>query len=214
MSKKILPLLSAGILAMAPHAFAAFGFKLDGRLDKNAISKAYFEGDFHRILPPLEVWRVSHSTKSREDSIFVFKHLSVLYAVDSATRNKAESYMVQLLKLMPTIELVDMYLPDNIEDMFNKVKERYLKQQEYARHHDTLGRPLKDSALVKDSTLEKGKPEPKPAKEKPAQGKPTRSSTWVWWTAGAAGVAAVATTAVLLLREDSKSSNASDPLQP
>ncbi|HKP97970.1 MAG TPA: hypothetical protein VJ385_19715, partial [Fibrobacteria bacterium] len=82
-------------------------------------------------------------------------------------------------------------------------KERYLKQQEYARHHDALGRPLKDS------TLEKGKPEPKPAKEKPA-----RSSTWVWWAGSAVGVAAVATTAVLLLHEDSKSSNASDPLQP
>ena len=203
-SKKLLSLLSVGILAMAPHAFAAFGFKLDGRLDKNAISKAYFEGDFHRILPPLEVWRVSHSTKTREDSIFVFKHLSVLYAVDSATRNKAESYMVQLLKLMPTIELVDMYLPDNIEDMFNNVKGRYLRQQEYARHHDALGRPLKDSVLVKDSTLEKGKTEPKPAKEKPAQGKPARSSTWVWWTAGGVGLAAAIAVTYYALQDESK----------
>ena len=198
MSKKILSLLSIGILAMAPCAFAGFGFKLDGSLDKNAISHAYFEGDFHRILPPLEAWRVSRTPKAREDSIFVFKFLSVLYAVDSTTHNKAESYMVQLLKLMPTIELVDMYLPDDIEDRFNNVKERYLKQQEYARHHDALGRPLKDS------TLEKGKPEPKPAKEKPAQGKPARSSTWVWWTAGGVGLAAAVAVTYYALQDESK----------
>ncbi|HKP98479.1 MAG TPA: hypothetical protein VJ385_22300, partial [Fibrobacteria bacterium] len=78
-------------------------------------------------------------------------------------------------------------------------KERYLKQQEYARHHDALGRPLKDS------TLEKGKPEPKPAKEKPA-----RSSTWVWWTAGGVGLAAAVAVTYYALQDDSKPQ---DPVQ-
>ena len=130
---------------MATPSFASFGFKLDGSLDKPVISKAYFEGDFHRILPPLEAWRTSRAAKTHEDSIFVYKYLSVIYAADSTTRNKAESYMVQLLKLMPTIELVDMYISDNIEAIFKDVQEKFLKQQQYIRNHDELGQVRKDS---------------------------------------------------------------------
>jgi hypothetical protein len=104
-------------------AQAAFGFKLDGSLDKDAISHAYFEGDFRRILPPLEAFRASLAKKTKDDSIFVFKYLSVIYAADSSTRPKAESYMVQLVKMKPTIELIDLYISDNIEAIFTGVKE-------------------------------------------------------------------------------------------
>jgi len=168
-----------GIIVLIKPACAGYGFNLDGTLDKPSISKAYFEGDFHRVLPPLEAWRTSRATKTREDSIFVYKYLSVIYAADSTTRNKAESYMVQLIKLMPTIELVDMYISDNIEAIFKNVQEKYLKQQQYVRHHDELGRTLEDS------TGGKPKQEPVLAKEKPRQ-----SSEWVWWTVGGVGVAA------------------------
>ncbi|GEM_PF-5598116 len=46
MSKKILYLQIVGVRAIAPRAFAAFGFKQDGTLDKEAISHAYSEGEF------------------------------------------------------------------------------------------------------------------------------------------------------------------------
>jgi hypothetical protein len=59
------------------------------------------------------------ASSTREDSIFVFKYLSVIYAADSTTRLKAESYMVQHLRLMPTIELVDLYISDNIHAISN-----------------------------------------------------------------------------------------------
>ncbi len=175
-------LLMLTVFAFSPcKSSAAFGFKFDGSLDKPAISKAYFEGDFHRVLPPLEAWRTSRATKIREDSIFVYKYLSVIYAADSTTRNKAESYMVQLLKLMPTIELVDMYISDNIEAIFKDVQGKFLKQQQYVRSHDDLGRVRQDSAF--------GAPPGTPA----AKQNPKRSAQWFFWTAG--GVCLVAATA-------------------
>ncbi len=108
--------LSYAFFPTAAHA--GFGFNIDGTLDKKAISHAYFEGEFSRILPPLETFRQSYPNPSKDDQIFVYKYLSVIYAADSSTRKKAECYMIQLVKLMPTIELIDLYISDNIEAIF------------------------------------------------------------------------------------------------
>ncbi len=168
-----------GIPFLALPIHASFGFKFDGTLDKSTIRKSYFEGDFNRILPPLEAWRTSRATKNRDDSIFVYKYLSVIYAADSTTMNKAESFMVQLIRLMPTIELVDMYISDNIESIFKNVQEKYLKQQQYVRNHDEFGRTLQDS------TTEEEKKNSRIAKDKQE-----RPAKWIWWTVGGVGLAA------------------------
>ncbi len=108
--------LFASVFACLPTlVHASFGFHLDGTLDKRAISHAYFEGDFQRILPPLEEYRQYFPASStKEDSIFAYKYLSVIYAADPSTRNKGESCMVQLIKMKPTIEPIDLYISDNI----------------------------------------------------------------------------------------------------
>lgn len=136
------------LLGSVLHA-GSFGFKFDDTLDKEAISQAYFEGDFDRVRFPLEVYRERvPASATRDDSIFVYKYLSVIYAVDSTTRHKAENYMIQLIRLMPTIELVDLYISDNIHAIIKDVKRKYLEQQQYLREHDAFGRPLKDTASV------------------------------------------------------------------
>ena len=181
------------MLAFPTHA--AFGFKLDGTLDKNAISHAYFEGEFSRILPPLEMYRQSFpASATKEDSIFVYKYLSVIYAADPSTRNKGESCMVQLIKMKPTIELLDLYISDNIASIFKDVKQNYLHQQKYVREHDMVGNAVQDSSA--------GAPLKK------------RSHQWIWWTTGAVGIAAVATTAVVLLQEDANPTETSELIKP
>lgn len=160
---------------LTARTHAAFGFQLDGTLDKEAISHAYFEGEFHRVLPPLEMYRQGFpATATREDSIFVFKYLSVIYAADSSSRTKGESYMVQLLKLMPTIELLDLYISDNIQAIFKDVKQKYLHEQNYIRNHDQYGRPIADSSSKNPKKSSKGFPR------------------WAWWTLGGVGTAAIA----------------------
>jgi hypothetical protein len=130
------------------------------------------------------------ASATREDSIFVFKYLSVIYAADSSTRAKAESYMVQLLKLMPTIELLDLYISDNIQAIFNNIKKSFLHQQKYVRDHDEYGRPISGT----DETRQESQ-----------LGKKKSSSNWLWWTLGGMGTAAVATTAYLALRDNDDS---------
>ncbi|MEO6098263.1 MAG: hypothetical protein ABIW76_22375 [Fibrobacteria bacterium] len=176
------------ILLLSTHAFAAFGFNVDGTLDKNAISHAYFEGEFSQILPPLETFRQAYPNPTKDDQIFVYKYLSVIYAADPSTRKKAESYMVQLVKLMPTIELIDLYISDNIQAIFKDVKSNFLKQQQYVREHDVYGHP---SGSAVDST---------------AIYKPRKKSHPVfWWTLGGLGVTAAAATTYILLSESTSS---------
>lgn len=172
-------------LCFATPSIAGFGFKLDGTLDKDAISHAYFEGEFHRVLPPLETFRQSFpGNATREDSIFTYKYLAVIYAADATTRAKAESYMVQLLKLMPTIELIDLYISDNIQAIFKNVKSDFLKQQEYVRDHDSYGNPKQTNDSI-------------PTKAK-------SPGTAVWWFAGSVGLAAAVGTAVYLYEPEEK----------
>lgn len=192
---KSLTLILTFFFASAIKSHAGFGFKLDGSLDKEAISKSYFEGDFGRVLPPLETYRLSFpSTATREDSIFVYKYLSVIYAADSSTKAKAESYMVQLVKLMPTIELIDLYISDNIQAIFKNVKENYLKQQKYVREHDIYGHPSDP---------------PKPNRESnssPESAKVGKSSNAIWWTAGGVAAAAIAGGIIYFVLNDEKPS--------
>jgi len=187
-----LAFLAIMLLCFIPQAHAAFGFNLEGTLDKAAISHAYFEGEFSRVLPPLEAYRQSFpGNAKKEDSIFVYKYLSVIYAADPKTRQKAESYMVQLIKLMPTIELIDLYISDNIESIFKNVKQSYEQQQAYVRGHDEYGR---DKNHGKNGTEEKS--------VAPVKIKEERSHKWIWWTLGGVGTAAIATTAYFVLNGD------------
>jgi hypothetical protein len=172
----------AVLVVFALPTNAAFGFKL-----------AYFEGEFSRILPPLEMYRQSFpASATKEDSIFVYKYLSVIYAADPSTRNKGESCMVQLIKMKPTIELLDLYISDNIASIFKDVKQSYLQQQKYVREHDLVGNTKSDSV---------------------SQSK-TSSNQWIWWTTGAVGAAAIATTAVVILNDNPKSTKTSEPFKP
>ena len=195
MTKKMLSLLNASLLLIAPRAFAAFGFKLDGTLDKEAISYAYFEGEFSRILPPLEVYRQSFpASATKDDSIFVYKYLSVIYAASPATRQKGESCMVQLIKMKPTIELIDLYISDNIQAIFKNVKQSYEQQQKYTRAHDLVGNEKQDTTS--------------------AAAPKTNSKTWIWWTLGGVGAAAIATTAYYALTGDDQSADQSSDFKP
>jgi hypothetical protein len=175
------------LLALSPVVVhAAFGFNVDGTLDKKAISHAYFEGEFSRILPPLETFRQSYPNPSKDDQIFVYKYLSVIYAADSSTRKKAESYMVQLVKLMPTIELIDLYISDNIQAIFKNVKESFLQQQKYVREHDVYGHPSGADSTITPIPRKKGHPV-------------------LWWTLAGLGVTAVVATTYILVSESSSS---------
>jgi hypothetical protein len=205
----------------APMAHVAIkGFNPDGSLDKPTISKAYFEGEFWTVINALEAFRKSGMKTNREDSIYTFKYLSVVYAADASTRKKGESYMYQLIKMMPTIDLIDLYISDNIESIFKKVKLDYEELEKVrgtnapsqtAKIQDTV--KAKPAVVAEAPAQEYPVAPAVPAKEK--EKKKPGMKAWVPFAIGGIGVGvATATYFLVTLGSDpASSSNTPRPLE-
>ena len=173
---------------------AVDGLNPDLSLNRARISKAYFEGDFDTVVEALEAYRKVQPNLTREDKIYVYKYLSVIYAAKPETRAKAESFMYQLLKIMPSIELMDLYISDNIEAIFNSVRLRFEQQQHYTGSDSTPAGTAGKGRPANAFATDPNKAFPTPEKR---EGKPVKSEkaekqggkAWIWWTAGAVGVA-------------------------
>jgi hypothetical protein len=98
-------------------------------LDQKAVHNAYNEGDFEKVTNLIEAYGKAHKTYSRADSIFIAKHLAVVYSANPQTREKGKYYMYRLLEMLPSAELVDMFVSDEIDRIFEKVRKEFVARQ-------------------------------------------------------------------------------------
>jgi hypothetical protein len=121
-------LISALILAAAPEARAA-----DAReeaipaaplpkLDQKAVHDEYINGNFDAVLKRIESFRQKNPDHSRDDSIFIARHLAVVLAADPRSVEAGKYWMHRLLLLSPDADLSGMYASEAIERMFGEVK--------------------------------------------------------------------------------------------
>lgn len=99
------------------------------RLDQKKIHNEYNDGNFDRVTASLEGFMERHKSYSLEDSIFIAKHLAVVYSANPETREKGKYYMYRLLAMLPSAKLIDMYVSDEIDRIFDKVREEFLSRQ-------------------------------------------------------------------------------------
>ncbi|MFC1585356.1 hypothetical protein ACFL5V_07405 [Fibrobacterota bacterium] len=189
------------LLYTASTAWAVPGLKPDGTLDREKISEFYFDGEFQKVSAALETFRKQNPSAGDEDRIFVYKYLSVVYAANPGTRDKAESYMYQLLKLVPTATLLDMYVSDNIKSIFKNVREEYEERMKYAEPEATSAKPVEQETAPAPDSLSSVSEESAATPEVPEK-KPERSRKWIWWTLGGAAVVAVVVVFIILGSED------------
>jgi hypothetical protein len=109
----------------APSATAKPG----APLNQKEIHAAYNEGDFDKVTTLIDAFNRGNKTYSRADSIFIAKHLAVVYSANPQSREKGKYYMYRLLEMMPSAELVDMFVSDEIDRIFEKVRKEYLTRQ-------------------------------------------------------------------------------------
>src|SRR4051812_39482680 len=89
-------------------------------LDQKKIHNDYNDGNFETVTNSLEGFMRRNKTFSHGDSVFIAKHLAVVYSANPATREKGKYYMNRLLELLPSAKLVDMYVSDEIDRIFEK----------------------------------------------------------------------------------------------
>ena len=193
----------------------AEGINRDSSFNKQKIRLFYMEGEFDEVSQALEFFR-KQSGLSREDSIFIFKHLGVVNSANPDTKHKGESYFFQLLKLMPKAKLHDMYVSDSIKAIFRYVKSEFESLWPIDKADkdtvNTASSAVADTLPTHaDSTAEQGgnkaavktyEPPQAPQQAGQNKGSHTNKKKWIWWTAGGAAAAGAITVFLLASSTD------------
>ena len=175
-------------------------------LNQKDIHTAYNEGDFDKVVTLIESFTKSNKTYSRADSIFVAKHLAVVYSANPQTREKGKYFMYRLLEMMPSAELVDMFVSDEIDRIFDKVRREFLTRQKgFGVDSSQISMPEnRGNATTPAATTQSAATQSTPAK---TTSTPAGDSNPIWkrnafWIASGAGVAVAGAAALFIYYQD------------
>lgn len=97
-------------------------------LDQSRIRANYHDGEFEKVIKELGAFIKSGRTCSPSESLFVEKHLAVVYAANPGTRERGRYHMFRLLDKEGGSDLLDMFVGDEVDAVFAKVlKEHSLR---------------------------------------------------------------------------------------
>lgn len=172
----------------------------NGKLNQSALMKAYNDADWEQVTKTLESYlRKNGDYKVEvEERLFAYKYLGVIYAADSTTQAKAESYFTRLLNLASDVEIVDLYASRRVNDLFREVKREHLERKAYEERLQGKTQPMaRTSGAIPASEQGIGDS----LNQFPKSSRPLRAPSsnqveaakkrhaWIWWTVGAAAVA-------------------------
>lgn len=106
-----------------------------GGLDKVRIHADYEAGDFDKVIRAAEAFLATGKACSQADSVFLEKHLAVVYAANPGTRERGRYHMLRMLDLHPKADLLDMFVGEEVDGIFEKVR------KESAHKRAALARP-------------------------------------------------------------------------
>jgi hypothetical protein len=204
-------ILACGLLICLPETVPA----LDGantsyrasslsHLDQKNIHRIYTEGDFEGVIAAIDSFTLSHKTHGHDDSVFIAKHLAVIYTANPLTREKGKNYMFRLLNLLPSAKIVDMFVSEEIDRIFEKVREEYvITQQSHGLDTPTL---LESNQFAASKLSVKADPNPVPAAP-PAPPPKKRIPPGLYWAAGGLTMVAISGTAILLMQPSKKTAD-------
>ena len=91
-------------------------------IDQKAIHDEYVNGNFETVIARITAFLKENPEHSRADSLFIARHLAVVHAADPKTVEAGKYWMYRLILLSPTADLSGMYVSEEIERMFERVK--------------------------------------------------------------------------------------------
>jgi hypothetical protein len=178
-------------------------------LDQKKIHSDYNDGNFETVVKDIEKFQKMNAEYSRADSLFIAKHLSVVYSADPATREKGKYYMYRLLEMLPSAKLIDMYVSDEIDRIFDKVKEEFvLRQKSFGVDSSQLAMPSRAPANAPDSQsngVATTPPAQSPDKKSAEASGSKSDNKSLWIIAGVSAAAAGVAVAYLLASPSSNS---------
>lgn len=195
---------SASVKTAAPAASAPAG-KGAVVLDQKTIHAAYNEGDFDKVTALIDAFNKANKTYSRADSIFIAKHLAVVYSANPQSREKGKYYMYRMLEMMPSAELVDMFVSDEIDRIFEKVRKEFLTRQKgFGVDSAQISMPQKaatGSSATAAANAKPSEPAAGPSREFLAATSEAKQPYWKrngFWIAGGLGLVVAGTAAYFI----------------
>ena len=178
-------------------------------LNQKDIHAAYNEGDFDKVTALIDAFNKANKTYSRADSIFIAKHLAVVYSANPQTREKGRYFMYRLLEMMPSAELVDMFVSDEIDRIFDKVRREFIARQK-GFGVDSAQISMPDKASTGSSAADGNAAKPAPAASGPsseylAASPSAKQPVWKkngFWIAGGVGLVVAGTAAYFIYTQD------------
>lgn len=173
-------------------------------LNQARIHGLYNDGDFDRVVALIDSFTAVRKSYSVYDSVFIAKHLAVVYTANPATREKGKAYMFLLLDLLPSAKIVDMYVSEEIDRIFDKVKEEFTVREKLKA--DMPSNPEEVNQHVTDRMNPNPDSMPRtPRARDEAKSYARKGLNAKYWLAGGAAVVAIAGTASwFLLRPSEK----------
>lgn len=205
-STLVLFLAASAFAAQPPAKPAPAAASPGSTLDQKAVHNAYNEGDFEKVTNILEAYTKANQTYPRADSIFIAKHLAVVYSANPQTREKGKYFMYRMLEMMPSAELVDMFVSDEIDRIFEKVRKEFVARQKGfgvdSTQISTPEKPATGSAANAERTAAQPSGPSKDYLEASGSEKGTFWPRNGMWVAGGVGLAVAATVAFFIATSD------------
>lgn len=167
-------------------------------LDQAMIQAEYVNGEFEKVQLEIARFQSRNSSYSRSDSLCIARHLAVIHSANPITVEVGKHWMHELFKLDTAATLDDMYVSEEIERLFAKVRAEFMERR----------KPLVEPAvqLIASPAAAAPAASPRPSAAPPRSEAPANSA-WkkpVYWILGGAVVAAAATTTIVLMSPDEK----------
>ncbi len=175
-------------------------------LNQKDIHEAYNEGDFEKVTTLIDAFNRANKTYPRADSIFIAKHLAVVYSANPQSREKGRYFMYRLLEMMPSAELVDMFVSDEIDRIFDKVRKEFLARQKgFGVDSSQISMPQKPATGSTNSAAAAQPASTGPSKEYMSAQKDEKPSFWKsngLLVAGGVGLVVAGTVAYFIATSD------------
>lgn len=175
-------------------------------LDQKKIHAAYKEGEFDIVSKELENYSRLYKDRNwlRDDSVFLYKHLAVINTASPETREKGKYYMISMLRIMPSAEILDMYVSEEVDRIFLRTRQEFLTNMKMFGVDSTDMKIPTSPRAGKDGSNLAGRTDTaaRPRKGGSAAAEEKSGSNWGWWTAGGLAVAAAAGAATYFAMQD------------
>ncbi len=198
------------------------------QLNQAKIHWEYSEGNFETVIELLEGFRKSKSSCNQADSIFLNKHLGVVYASNPNTREKGKYYFFKMLEVSSTADLSDMFVSDDIDKLFTKVKLENVSRSKTPKMDSSalVAAPWKKVELTKKENLDSTQSHPnnlmvktstpppphKSNKSQPIQKfEESSSHIWLWTALGGSALIATGSYFYLVNQTDPKTTTYTVP---